>query len=752
MDHDTSQLSDSDGPENPAADAELVLQQLAGALFSISATEQVQFGMGVDTDNPTGAHEPRGFSESMYRTLVEQLPVVTFVAKFGEEFNDIYVSPQIEALLGFTQKEWLENPILWYERLHPDDKDRWDVEFARTLTLDEEFRSIYRFVARDGHVVWVRGEVKIVRDEWGRPLYVQGVGFDITELKRVEEDLRRAEEKYRNIFENAAEGIFQTTVDGQYLSANPALIRIYGYDSVEELTADITNISNQLYVDPKRRTEFVRLLQTNDRVMDFESQIHRKDGAIVWVSENARVVRDGNNAFLYYEGTAADITQRKAAEQQLVHNAFHDRLTGLANRALFMDRLTHLIDRTGRRRSHVYAVFFLDIDRFKIINDRLGHSAGDRLLLAVSQRLLRCVRACDTVARLGGDEFAILLEDIRNMDEAISVAGRIGTELAAPFEMEGEAIFTSASIGIALRPEGASSADSMLRDADIAMYQAKARGRAGHEVFVPQMQEGVRARLQLEADLRWAVERREFQLHYQPIVNLLTGRLAGFEALLRWKHPIRGWVSPAEFIPLAEETGFILAIGEWVIAEACRQLQRWQEQFPELSPLQISVNVSGRQFSNPNLIEQIRNALTETGSDPTCLKLEITESSIMENSDAATEMLQQAQDLGISKSLDDFGTGYSSLSYLHRLPIDTLKIDRSFVSPIGFPGENLEIVRTIINLAHNLGKDVVAEGIETEQQWTELRTMGCEYGQGFYFSRAVDGEAASRLIRESHHW
>ncbi|MDQ2730701.1 MAG: EAL domain-containing protein [Armatimonadota bacterium] len=692
------------------------------------------------------AVEPFHTSEASYRSLFEANPYPMWVYDL-ETLAFLAVNDATIMHYGYSKDEFLQMSI---RDIRPPEELENLMDDLEDLPPLRQKSGPWLHQKRDGARFYV--ELNSHELQFGDRDARVVLASDITERIETEKALRQAEEKYRNIFENAVEGIFQTTPGGRYLSVNPALARIYGYPSLDDLVAEVTDISQQLYVDSNRRNEFKRLLRARDQVLGFEAQIRRRDGTIVWISENARAVRDENGAILYYEGTVEDITQQKAAEQQLVHNAFHDKLTALANRALIMDRLTHLIDRTRRRRGYIFAVLFLDCDRFKVINDRLGHAAGDRLLVAVSQRLLNCVRVCDTVARLGGDEFAILLEEVRSEDEAILAADRIKKEVARPFDLDGESIFTSVSIGIAISSKSHLSADSLVREADIAMYQAKSHGGARHEVFVPEMEVGVRARFELETDMRWAVERGEFQLHYQPIVSLSTGRIAGFEALSRWLHPGRGWVPPSEFIPLAEETGFILSIGRWVLMEACRQAQQWREQFPHLQPIPISVNLSGRQFSQPKLIEEIRQALAETGLDPICLKVEITESSLMENNEAAAEMLQQAQDLGIRKSLDDFGTGYSSLSYLHRLPIDTLKIDRSFVSPIGSPGENVEIVRTIITLAHNLGKDVVAEGIETEQQCTALRAMGCEYGQGFYFSPAVDGPSAAALIREGREW
>jgi len=431
------------------------------------------------------------------------------------------------------------------------------------------------------------------------------------------------------------------------------------------------------------------------------------------------------------------------------HAAFHDALTGLPNRALLADHLKLSIERAKQRPDHLYAVLFLDLDRFKNINDSLGHAAGDRFLIEISGRLQACMRPTDTVARLGGDEFAILLDGVEANEDAICVAERVQDELSKPFYLNGHDVYTTASIGITLCNSYYDSPENILRDADTAMYHAKESGKARYEIFDAAMHANVVAMLQLENDLRRAVENHEFQVYYQPIVALETGRLAGFEALVRWLHPDKGIVSPLEFIPLAEETGLIMEIGEWVLRESCRQMRQWTEEMHTLYPLIISVNVSSKQLAQSNMIDKVKAILQETGLDPSQLKLEITESAVMENAESATAMLLRLRELGLKLSIDDFGTGYSSLSYLHRFPVDTLKVDRSFVSGIGDGDENAEIVRTVITLARNLGMLVIAEGVETIEQRDLLKELKCDYGQGYLFSRPVEAANALLLIRQS---
>ena len=436
------------------------------------------------------------------------------------------------------------------------------------------------------------------------------------------------------------------------------------------------------------------------------------------------------------------------SKEHFRHAAFHDALTGLPNRALLTDHLKLAIERGKRLKSHLFAVLFLDLDRFKNINDSLGHSIGDQLLVAIARRVEECLRQVDTVARLGGDEFAILLDGLEDFNDAIHVAERVQGELTRPFNIGGYEVYTTASIGIALSTTGYEDPENLLRDADIAMYRAKENGKARYELFDTLMHARAVALLQLENDLRRAVEREEFTVYYQPIISLETGNLSGFEALVRWQHPERGLVPPGEFIGLAEETGLIMEIGQWVLRQSCAQMRRWQWQAPLKGPLTLSVNLSCRQFTQPDIIEQVKCILQETDLDPRCLRLEITESVVMENAEQAASMLAQLRDLGVHLSIDDFGTGYSSLSYLHRFPVTTLKIDRSFISRMGAGDENSEIVKTILTLAANLGMEVVAEGIETQEQLTQLRALKCDYGQGYLFAKPVSAEMAERLIIE----
>ena len=444
--------------------------------------------------------------------------------------------------------------------------------------------------------------------------------------------------------------------------------------------------------------------------------------------------------------------QLQESKDHFRHAAFHDALTYLPNRALLAENLKFVMERAKQHEDYQFAVLFLDLDRFKNVNDSLGHSIGDQLLIAMARRLESCIREVDMVARLGGDEFAILLDGIPNSGEATNMARRIQEKLDSPFNLSGHEVFTTTSIGIALSSTGYDHPENMLRDADTAMYRAKAQGKACYEVFDKGMHARAVYLLQMENDLRRALDREELRVYYQPIVSLENGQLAGFEALIRWQHPERGFINPVDFIPLAEDTGMIAPIGLWILRRACQQLAQWQWKSPAHRQLFMSVNLSGKQVTEADLVAQIAGILEETHVDARHLKLEITESVVMENAELAAQLFKRLKALGVQLSIDDFGTGYSSLGYLHRFPVDTLKIDRSFVGRIGEAAENIEIVRTIVSLADNMGMEVVAEGVETLGQLGQLRKLNCLYGQGYLFSRPVDAASIDTWISQKPQW
>jgi diguanylate cyclase (GGDEF)-like protein len=451
-------------------------------------------------------------------------------------------------------------------------------------------------------------------------------------------------------------------------------------------------------------------------------------------------------------GSQSDITARKVAEEKLQHDALHDDLTGLANRVLFMDRLSVALADFERTKTDQFAVLFFDLDRFKNVNDSLGHPLGDKLLIGIAHRLQHCLRPGDTLARIGGDEFAILLNRISDIPGAIHVAERIQELLGMTFSVDGHEVFITASIGIAHSATGYRSSEEIMRDADIAMYRAKSAGKARYEVFDRDMHQSAVALLKLETELRLGVQNNDFAMHYQPIVDLENGRIVGFEGLVRWMHPERGIVSPNSFIAIAEETGLIVPLGWWVLEESCRQTREWQKIYPSDPPLFINVNVSGKLFTKRGIVERLMNVLETTQLPAASLRLEVTENVVLDHVDIALENLQQLRALGIELSIDDFGTGYSSLSYLQRFHYDQLKIDRSFVSRLSQGSDSRAIIQTILGLASNLGIGVVAEGVETAEQAERLRQMACPHGQGFWFSRPVAAAAAESLLAAGSEW
>jgi diguanylate cyclase (GGDEF)-like protein len=502
----------------------------------------------------------------------------------------------------------------------------------------------------------------------------------------------------------------------------------------------IVYLSYRKYLEDVRSTAAKAEQAERDRA---EAERERAEAEHIRAEQAERHVEELSHYIAKLESAQSELSESK---EHFRHAAYHDTLTGLPNRLLFTDHLRLAIERTRRDANYAFAVLFLDADRFKNINDSLGHTYGDQLLTEIAARLRSCTRQLDTVARFGGDEFALLLDGISEPEDAVRAAQKIQQELLVPFDLNGHEAFTSVSIGIALSGAGYNHPEDLLRDADTAMYRAKDGGKARHEVFDRAMHTRAVTMLRLENDLRRALERQEFRVHYQPILTLKTGELAGFEALVRWERPDRGMVSPADFIPLAEETGMIVPLGLWVLEEACAQLREWQQASPANRALTMSVNLSGKQLTQADVAGQVQDVLCRTGLDPRHLKLEITESVVMENAESAAVVLASLRALGLGLSIDDFGTGYSSLSYLHRFPVNALKVDRSFVSRMTSGDENLEIVRTIVTLAKNLGMDVVAEGIETGEQLAQLKALKCDYGQGYFFAKPLDAVAAEELL------
>ena len=572
---------------------------------------------------------------------------------------------------------------------------------------------------------------------------------DITGRKKTEVALSQAEEKYRRIFEEAVIGIYQTTPDGRVLSANPALARLFGYDFPEELMAGRTDVAGQGYVDPGARELFKRLVEEKGSVRDLEHQAYRKDGSKMWLLGNARVVRDASGATLYYEGTVADITDRKAAEEKVQHLAYYDALTGLPNRILLQDRLTKALA-SARRRKDKVALLFLDLDRFRDVNEAFGLPFGDLLLQEFAKRLERCVREQDSVARLDmgrlhGDEFLIVLTGIKDISEAAVAAKRFMDTMTAEFAVQGHSLVITCSLGISIFPEHGADGETLIKNADAAMYFARDRGRNNFQFFTEEMNARIMERLALESSLRLALERKEFFLVYQPQMDISTGRITALEALLRWQHPELGLVPPDRFIGIAERSGLILPIGEWVLRTACAQARKWHDEGPRAVP--VAVNVSAVQFRQEDFSKLIGSVLLETGLASQYLELELTESLLLSDANATFSTLRDLKALGLSLAIDDFGTGYSSLSYLKHFPISKLKIDRSFIRDVALNPDDAAITTAIIAMAKQLKLKVIAEGVEDEAQLSFLRENHCDEIQGYYFCKPLVVDAVADFLR-----
>ncbi|WP_420127050.1 putative bifunctional diguanylate cyclase/phosphodiesterase [Longimicrobium sp.] len=553
---------------------------------------------------------------------------------------------------------------------------------------------------------------------------------------------REGEERYALALEGASEGLWDWDIGARRLSPSPRLMALLGY-AEGEVGNDPAEWLDRIHPeDVEHMRTVLALLRNGER--PYVESVHRmrhRDGGWRWTHVRAVAVMGPEGAAVRVAGSLSDVTDRKVAEELLLHNALHDALTGLPNRTLLLDRVG-LALRRGSRLGRSCAVLCVGLDGFKVVNDSLGHAVGDLLLDRVARRLEGALRVADTVARLGADVFGVLVDELNDPAEARTVAERVHEAMREPFYLQGRAVFASASIGIGGGGDGAA-AEVLVRDAETAMYRAKKRGRAGTEMFDATMQATALQRLHLETDLRGAVDREEFELAYQPVVSLADGRIAGFEALARWRHPERGLLQPSEFISAAEETGLIVPLGRWVLREACRQMRDWNRRYG--AALSVNVNLSPRQFADPALASDVAEALRETELPAAFLKLEITENLLMGDAGGAAATLEELKTLGVDLCIDDFGTGYSSLSYLHRFPIDTLKVDRSFIMRLG-DGQTEQIVRTILVLARTLGMRAVAEGVETPEQADSLRGMGCEYAQGFRFSHPVAGDAAGAMI------
>jgi diguanylate cyclase (GGDEF)-like protein/PAS domain S-box-containing protein len=658
-----------------------------------------------------------------------------------------YESPSVERIVGFTPEELVGKSV--FEYIHPDDLEAVQIAFQAVLaSTDNTPQSTeLRFLRKDGS--WCYLEV-YGTNQLSNPALVGVVinSRDINEQKQFQEALAQSESKFRSLIQNSLDIITILSREGCIIYESPSVEKILGYHPDNLLGKMVFDFIHPEDI-PSAKTAFQKILDNPQESVTIELRFQNQNQSwnyLELVGTNLLNEPSVSGVLI----NSRDITERKRVEQEFRFLACHDPLTHLANRTLFTEWLEKAFLRTKRDKKKKIAVLFLDLDRFKLINDSFGHADGDRLLILFAERLKSCLREIDSIARLGGDEFGILLENITDVSQVIHIAERIKNLFQVAFTLTEREVFSSVSIGIALSKATYQHPEDILRDADIALYRAKECGKARFEIFDAEMHNRAVTLLRLENDLRQGLRREEFQLFFQPILSLKTGFLKGMEALLRWQHPQGGQISPNIFIPVAEETGLIHPLGWWIFQQACQQLLEWDQLLPREIPLTMSVNVSAPQFREPGLIDRIDQLLMDLGLTSSRLCLEITESVLIDNAEAAALTFSQLRAMGIQLYMDDFGTGYSSLNYLHRFPLNALKIDRSFVSQMNPRDKNSEVVKTIITLAKNLGIDVIAEGIETEQQLNQLKELDCDFGQGFFFSRPMNAQTAEQFIVENY--
>jgi len=678
-------------------------------------------------------------SEQRFRDLFEGVPVGVYrISPAGILTNG---NRALVELLGYSKRQKLLGLDTRDLGIDPVDHRVWRRRMATAGRVANFEADIER---PDGVVISVLSTAQAIRSEEGDLLGYEGTVEDITDRKQAEEALNASQERFRALVQNASDLLSILDQEARVLYHSPSVTRLLGFEFEERVGK---YAFERLHPEDRPRLEkrFRELLTTPGQSLRTEFRIENQEGQMRVLESIFTNLLD-NPAVCGVVVNSRDISERKTAEDRLVHDALHDALTGLPNRVLFMDRLGHSLGHGPRRELYRCAVLFLDLDRFKMINDSFGHAIGDLLLVQASHRLRACLRPSDTLARLGGDEFAILLDDVGDASNAVRVAGRIENELREPFQLEGREVFSSTSIGIALSTPENRQPEDLLRDADTAMYRAKSQGRAGYAIFDAAMHAQVRAQLQFETDFRHAMERGQLETFYQPIVVLETGEVAGFEALLRWRHPERGLVMPVEFVQLAEETGLIHDLGQRVLEDACRQAKLWNSRPGNPHPLFVAVNLSPRQFSQGDLEKRLSTALQDTGLSGEHLCLELEEGATIDHPEEVLTTLNAIKKLGVRLSLDNFGTGYSSLSVLHRFPFDQVKIDRWFVRDVGTDRGSDELVEGVLALCHWRRLQTVAAGVETTAQRHKLTSMGCSYGQGYLFSDAVDAAQAERLL------
>ncbi len=702
-------------------------------------------GVSIDQTDLLLAGRSGGFDlndgDERFRLLAEHAPIGIFISDPDGQL--LYSNPAALELVGVDFEELRRQS--WFERVHPDDHEalRQRREAARE---SGRFLAEYRIVRKDGSIRWVRARAARVHDDLGNPIAIVGTAADITDFVTADLKVREREERLRAILETAAEGIISSDEEGLIIEFNAAAERIFGYDSDEVVGKESFG---KLIAPPMRD---ILLGWLSDYLKGGPPKVVgrgrrevpglRKDGEVIPLELAVTEVQTSEGRL--FTAVVHDISERKRFEQQLEHLATHDPVTGLPNRALLTAQLEAALARANRHGSSV-GVLFVEIDRVKLVTESLGHRAGDELIVAAAERIGDAAGLGATVSRFSNDQFVVFAEDLEDVGDAVEIAARIIDSVNEPFYVAGDEAFVDASVGVAFAPEGMGTAETLVSNADVAMSRAKESSLTRYEVFDAEMRAWVDSRRRTEVALRRGIERREFELHYQPIVELETGEICGVEALVRWNHPLFGLLPPSEFIPIAEDSSLVVPLGEWIVEEACRQLAQWQDRHSGRR-LCVSVNLSGRQLAQPSLPDTVAAALARTEADPSCLSFEITETVLLHDVEVARKTLDGLKGIGVRLALDDFGTGYSPLTYLCDLPIDVVKIDRSFVSQLGEGTRDMSIVEAVISLARTLDLDVVAEGVETEDQAQTLRALGCNHGQGYLFSRPVPAPDLEDLI------
>lgn len=673
--------------------------------------------------------------QQLLQTMLDNLDSMVYRCLYDRDWTMLYVSKGCQALTGYSSDALLFNRDISYEAItYPDDRLYVRRKIEESIERKARFHIEYRITRANGSVAWVSERGSVIYDNDGNIDAVEGLIEDISNRKRMEHELYSAEQKYRSMFENATLGMFQTTVSGMYLNANQALAELYGYDSPDSLINTLNDINKQLYVSSLRRKEFSELIRRSGKVKRFESMVFKQDGGTIWISENAHAVYDQQGHILYYEGTVEDITDRKINEQIVHQLAISDGLTGLLNRNAMAGKMQELMLRA--KESHTkMVVAFLDLDHFKLINDTLGHSAGDAVLMEISQRLVGLTGPNDAIIRFGGDEFVVLFDQIEEASLLEPLLSEMLETISLPVVLGDHDFSMTCSVGLSVYPNDHEDPDTLLSYADSAVYKAKSSGKNKFQFFTNDLAQEISSRIDTEYGLRHALQRNEFLLHYQPKFDFKTGGITGLEALIRWQHPERGMIPPDYFIRIAEETGHIFAIGEWVLEQACIQVKEIQAKFGVSIP--VAVNLSPIQFMRGHLPEVVDRLIKQYAIKANLITLEVTENAKFNDETLFIHMLNELNAIGVGLAIDDFGIGYSNMAYLKNYPVNELKIDREFVKDIDQNLSNSEILRALVGLGKSLNKTVTAEGIETQLQCEFLAQCGCDLGQGYYYSKPL---------------